>query len=119
MDAIVTTDGRDSILTWNKGAQRLFGHGPDVVGQPVERIIPERYRKAHQEGMKRFLETGRKQIIGRTVELQALPKDGIEVPVEISLSTWQGDGRQIFGAIIRDISARKHAERMRENVCRT
>ncbi len=116
VDAIVTTDDRDRILTWNKGAQHLFGHGPEIVGQPVERIIPERYQKAHQDGMKRFLKTGRKQIIGQTVELQALRKDGTEVPVELSLSTWKGDGRPIFGAIIRDISARKQVEQMRENV---
>lgn len=116
VDAIVTTDAGDRILTWNRGAKDLFGYGQEIVGQPVEWIIPERYRKPHQEGMRRYLETGRERIIGRTVELQALREDDTEVPVELSLSTWKGEDGPLFGAIIRDISERKHAEKMREDV---
>ncbi len=116
VDAIVTTDARDRILTWNKGAKDLFGYGQDIVGQSVEWIIPERYRKPHRDGMRRYLETGRERIIGRTVELQALREEGTEIPVELSLSTWEGEEGPLFGAIIRDISERKHAEKMREDV---
>jgi PAS domain S-box-containing protein len=118
VDAILTTDKGDKILTWNKGAEGLFGHGQDAVGQPVEIIIPERYQKAHQDGMHRYLKTGRKRLIGHTVELQALRKDGTEVPVELSLSTWEGENGPLFGAIIRDISERKTAEQMRDRVQR-
>jgi PAS domain S-box-containing protein len=118
VDAILTTDKGDKILTWNKGAEGLFGHGQDIVGQPVEMIIPERYQQAHQDGMRRYLETGRKRLIGSTVELQALRKDGTEVPIELSLSTWEGENGPLFGAIIRDISERKTAEQMRDRVQR-
>ena len=81
-------------------------------------IIPEKYRKAHQEGVRRYLETGEKHLIGRRVELEALRENGTEFPVELSLSSWESQGRTLFGAIIRDISERKQFEHMREEVHR-
>ncbi|MFH1480229.1 MAG: PAS domain-containing sensor histidine kinase [Pseudomonadota bacterium] len=118
IDAILTSDTNDLILTWNKGAELIFGYGSDIIGMPVTTIIPERYRKAHMEGVKRFVKTGERHIIGKKVELEAVRKDGIEFPVELSLSSWQSSSGVFFGAIIRDIAERKQTERMREDVQR-
>lgn len=115
-DGVITSDGNDRILTWNRGAERIFGYGPEIVHLPVVTLIPERYRKAHREGIRRFLATGEKRILGKIMELQALRKDGTEFPIELSLSSWQSSQGIRFGAIIRDISERKHLERMREQV---
>ncbi len=116
IDAILTADAGDTILTWNRGAEIIFGHGAETPGSPVTIIIPERYREAHRAGLRRFLKTGEQHIIGKTVELQAIRKDGAEIPVELSLSTWKSPSGVFFGAIIRDISERKHIEQVREDV---
>jgi len=116
VDAVVTSDAGDRILTWNRGAELMFGHGKEIIHRPVTILIPERYRKAHAQGVRRFLETGEKHIMGKTVELQALRQDGTEFPIELSLSSWDGPEGVQFGAIIRDITARRRSERIRERV---
>lgn len=118
IDAILTTNQHDLFLTWNRSAEIIFGHGQEIVGRPVTIIIPEEYRKAHVEGMKRFLRTGEKHLIGRKAELQALHRDGTEFPIELSLSTWNSSSHVYFGAIIRDITERKNIDRIREDVHR-
>jgi PAS domain S-box-containing protein len=118
IDAILTSDDQDRILTWNSGAQHMFGYGAEIISRPVTTIIPEQYRQAHSQAVKRFLETGEKHLIGRQKELEALHHNGSIFPIELSLSTWKSDGRVYFGAIIRDISERKHLEHNREEVNR-
>jgi PAS domain S-box-containing protein len=118
VDAIITTDSEGTVLTWNLGAELMFGYGPEMVGRPVLAIIPERFRQAHLNGVWRFLQTGERRLIGRMVELAGLKQDGGEFPIELSLSTWQGARGVFFGAIIRDISERKRVERLREDVQR-
>ncbi len=118
IDAIITASDKDAILTWNKGAELIFGYGPEIVGRSVTTIIPERYRKAHYEGVKRFLKTGEKHLLGKKMELMALRRDGTEFPIELSLSSWQSASGVYFGGIIRDITERRQIERMREDVQR-
>ena len=96
IDAIITASDKDAILTWNKGAELIFGYGPEIVGRSVTTIIPERYRKAHYEGVKRFLKTGEKHLLGKKMELMALRRDGAEFPIELSLSSWTSDFRRLF-----------------------
>lgn len=117
-DAVVTSDSADRILTWNQGAERIFGYGEEIIRKPVTTIVPERYRKGHREGVRRFLKTGEKHILGKPVELMALRQDGAEFPVELTLSSWEGPDGVRFGAIIRDITERKRTESLREQVQR-
>lgn len=119
VDAIITADSNGLIVSWNNGATRIFGFGEEVLGSSVNLIIPERYREAHEKGLRRFLETGEKHLMDRRVELSALRNDGIEFPIELSLSSWQGATGTFFGAIMRDISERKRIERLRDHVNRT
>lgn len=107
-DAIVTADGRGRILSWNAAAQRIFGYAADeVIGRPLTVLMPERFRTAHDAGIARVVETGEKRVIGRTVELAGLRRDGTEFPIELSLSTWTtGSGDRFFAGIIRDVSER-------------
>ena len=65
VDAIITADSDDHILTWNRGAEKIFRYGRELIGRPVTSIIPNRFRERHIEGVKRFLNTGEKRIIGR------------------------------------------------------
>lgn len=118
VDAIVTSDSDDLILTWNNGAQQMFGYGREIIGRPVTTLIPEKYRESHINGVKRFLNTGEKRLIGQKAELEAIRKDGTIFPIELSLSSWKSRGRIFFGAIIRDASERKRIEQIREDVYR-
>ncbi|WP_272913414.1 PAS domain S-box protein [Desulfomonile tiedjei] len=111
VDAIISSNDEDVVIFWNDGARKMFGYREEeILGKPVTTIIPERYRKYHSEGVKRFLETGATSLTGRTMELQGLRKNGQEFPLELSLSTWRARGRVYFSGIIRDITDRKEAE---------
>ena len=80
----------------------------EIIGKPITIIIPERYRKEHQEGLERFSNTGKPKIIGKTVEVSGRTKEGSDVPIEMSLSFHEiGKKQYTFTAIIRDITDRK------------
>jgi PAS domain S-box-containing protein len=111
IDAIISGDAAGDIRSWNSAAAALFGFTEEeVIGQPIEIIIPERFRQSHQEGIRRVSSGGPSHVIGKTVELAAIRKDGSEFPVELSLATWFLDEDRYYTGIIRDISERKQAE---------
>jgi len=106
-DAIVTADAEGLIVTWNPAAERIFGYSePEVVGTPLHRLVPERFRDAHNTGLRRVVETGETRIIGKKVEVFGLHKDGTEFPIELSLGTWLEQDERYFSGIIRDITDR-------------
>ncbi len=110
-DAIVLADGEGNILTWNKAATSIFVYRDrEVLGKPLTMLMPERYLAAHQRGLAHVRTTGESKLIGQTVELQGLRKDGGEFPLELSLASWRARGEVYFSGIIRDISVRKREE---------
>ncbi|MBI5575364.1 MAG: PAS domain S-box protein [Deltaproteobacteria bacterium] len=110
-DAIISADSRGRIVFVNPGGLNMFGYdGESLAGRELTLLIPERYRSAHEKGMARFLATGEPRVIGRTIELHGLRKDGTEFPLELSLATWNTGEGVFFTGIIRDITARKTAE---------
>jgi PAS domain S-box-containing protein len=111
IDAIISGDVSGNIRAWNSAATALFQYTEEeVIGRPIELIIPERFRDSHREGIRRVSSGGPSHVIGRTVELAAIRKNGTEFPVELSLATWFLDDERYFTGIIRDISERKQAE---------
>jgi PAS domain S-box-containing protein len=111
IDAIISGDTSGNIRSWNSAATALFGFTEDeVIGRPIELIIPERFRESHRKGLHRVSTGGPHRVIGKTVELAAVRKGGNEFPVELSLATWFLDEERYFTGIIRDISERKQAE---------
>jgi len=116
-DAIITGAVSGNIVGWNTAAERMFGYTEqEINGQPLTLLIPERFRNLHREGMARVVAGGAPHIIGKSVELSGLRKDGSEFPLELSLAQWQAADGQFFTAIIRDITRRKQAEEaLREN----
>ena len=98
-------------MSWNSAATRILGHTEEeALGQRLELVIPERYRDLHRTGIARYTQTGEAHLIGKTVELSALTKSGVEIPIELSLSTWTVRGDRYYTGIIRDIGERKAAE---------
>jgi len=110
-DAIVSVDADGNVFFWNNAATEMFGYSfAEMMGASLTRIIPEKLRKAHKQGMENFLSTGEPKVIGHTVELVGLRKDGDEFPLDLSLATWKEGDQLFFTGIIRDITARKEME---------
>jgi PAS domain S-box-containing protein len=110
-DAIVCGDAYGRITYWNRAAEQNFGWTADeALGEPLTLIIPERFRRLHEDGLERYLATGKTKIIGRPVELAGLRKDGGEFPLELSIGTWTSHGDVHFTAILRDIGDRRKDE---------
>ncbi|WP_084698666.1 PAS domain S-box protein [Muricoccus aerilatus] len=111
-NAVVCVGADHRMSFWNAAAERLLGwSAANAIGQDFSLIIPDRLRAAHEAGFTRVLAASEgSPYPGRTVELPALRRDGRELPAEVTLSAWREDGRQVFGATIRDISARQRAQ---------
>jgi protein-histidine pros-kinase len=113
-DGIIITDGEARIILWNSGAEAVFGFTEDeVLGYPLELLMPERYRDAHRIGLERFRMTGRSDMVGRTIEVEGLRKDGTDFPLELSLASWSTAEGTFFTAIVRDITERKRSDEER------
>lgn len=102
------------ITDWNKSAEKIFGYlKNEIIGNSIEILIPERSKKKHKEGLERFLKTGESNIIGKTVEISGITKEGIEIPIEITLTSQKIEKEKyLFAAIIRDLTERKKMDTM-------
>ena len=117
--AVLSTDENGRILTWNPAAESMFGYSlADVIGLPVTLIIPERFHRAHEEGMRRMRQGEEHRLIGNTVEIIAQHATGREFPAELTLSLYQDDGRTTVGAHIQDTSDRHAREANLEHLAR-
>jgi PAS domain S-box-containing protein len=111
-DAILLLSADQRILRFNQAAVRLFGYGPDeVLGRPLDVLLPERYVEAHRRHMAAFAAGGEaSRHMAQRQSLMARRKDGQEIPVEISIARQRRGGVVSFGAIVHDLSAQKRAE---------
>ncbi|WP_440222442.1 ATP-binding protein [Dokdonella sp. MW10] len=108
---IITADSKGRVLYMNPAAALMFGvDAARMAGESLTRLMPERFRDAHQYGLERVLAGGPAHVIGHAVELSGLRGDGGEFPLEILLSAWRSDDETFFTAFLRDITQRKTAE---------
>ncbi len=111
-DAMIVIDQRGMITLFNSAAESMFGRrAENMLGQPVNCLMPASFRSQHTRDIASFFATGEPDgVIGRTVEVPAVRADGKEFPIEISLAGG-GIGNQAFVvSVIRDITERKRAE---------
>ena len=110
-DAMIIIDARGSIVFANRQVTALFGHDvAGILGQPVETLLPERFRHRHQAHRDGYIGNVRVRPMGIGLELFGQRADGSEFPVEISLSPIEQDGDKLVAAAIRDVTARQLAE---------
>jgi PAS domain S-box-containing protein len=110
-DAMVIVDGKGGVERINRQTERLFGYSSDeLVGQPVETLLAERYREDRYGDHQNILTRARAQSSKAGLELGGLAKDGTEFPIEISLSPLETVDGTLRICAIRDITERKVAE---------
>lgn len=115
-DAIISADSSGKIIYFNKGAEPIFGYtAAEILNKPLTILMPQRFHKDHLHGFSRFLTTNKPHIIGRTIELIGIKKNGSEFPIELSLANWQVDNEGFFTAIIRDITERKNLQQRKDD----
>ncbi|MBV9399429.1 MAG: PAS domain-containing sensor histidine kinase [Bryobacterales bacterium] len=110
-DAIMQVDQAGSILLVNRAAESMFGYSrQDLLGQPIEILIPHEYREPHAGHRGKYRAHPSTRAMGSGLELSGLRRDGSRFPVEISLSPSHTDQGLRVTAIIRDMTERKRAE---------
>lgn len=116
-EAIITSNSSGLILSWNNGAEKIFGYSEqEILGKELTSIIPEDLIIRHQEGLKRLADGGERHVIGRSVEMKGRHKNGQIFPLELSLAEWEASSGKFFTGIIRDVTARKLIEEEREQL---
>jgi len=110
-DAIIVVDNKGFILHANEQAEKIFGFvKKELIGKRVEILIPERFRKSHDEHLKEYVQNPRRRFMGDELELYGLRKNGTEFPVDIALSYVEAKDGIIILSIIRDITEHKQME---------
>jgi two-component system sensor kinase FixL len=110
-NGVVLANAGGTILMTNQRAEGMFGFGPgELVGMPVDRLVPERFRHSHAAYRDRFHQAPTSRAMGARRELFALRKDGSEFPVEIGISPVESTEGTVVLSVIVDISARRQAE---------
>ncbi len=111
-DAIVAVDAGSRIRVFNTGAESLFGYcAGDVMGQPLDMLIPDRFQSSHAEHMARF-RSGSEQskLMTERSEVYGMRADGTEFLAEASVFKLDLDGETVLTAMLHDVTARKQAE---------
>lgn len=120
-DAIISVDANYHITLWNDGAEKIYGYQRDeVIGAPLDILIPERYRPAHRAYMDQFA-AGRelaRKVGGLGREIFGLRKNGEEFPADTTISKLELDGEKVLTVAVRDITDEKRIEREQRALAR-
>ena len=110
-EGILLTDSKGSIVLVNPAAEKMFEYSSaEIIGQPVEMLIPQRFQAHHKDLRQGFYKKPSNRVMGQNRDLFARRKDGTDMPVEISLSHYSKDDELFVIAFIIDITRRKKIE---------
>ncbi len=110
-DAVIISDEKGVIVGWNPAATRIFGYQSDeAINKSIDTVIPDFKKFKYEEDVIKNEKSQGDQKVNNSGDSEGLTKDGRIVPIEITESNWYSDEIQYFGAVIRDISAKRNAE---------
>lgn len=102
-EAIVVINSHSKVVSWNKGAEKLFGYSANEMNwESLEKVIPDDYSQSYFTGMDTNTEA---------IELEGLHKEGHKIPIELSTNSWKANDGTYSSSIIRDLTERKKMER--------
>jgi PAS domain S-box-containing protein len=121
-DAIISTDQDGAVTFWSRSAETIFGYAEDdAMGQSLTRFVAESDRDACLDALTSTRPDRAGAAFGRTIEIVGVRNDGVQFPIELSVSSWQTGGATYFTAIVRDVTERRQGEevlRQREDQLR-
>ncbi len=110
-DAVVAVNADGLIVLASEAIRTLFGFDPDeVVGLPIETLVPEEARAMHERHRRKFSENGQARSMGLGLELTGRRRDGSVFPIDVSLAPFSTGGEQFTGAFVRDATDRRRQE---------
>lgn len=112
MDGIITVNHEHRIVLFNPAAERMFGYNAEqMLGQPLDKLLPQRMRHTHTAHVQKFGATGEtSRRMGALGTISGVRADGTEFPIEASISQVDNGGQRLFTVILRDITERKRLE---------
>ena len=112
MDAIVTANEEQRIVLYNRAAEKIFGWpAAEVLGQPLTKLLPQRFHAGHAEHVRRFGAAGvTTRRMGGSAVVYALRSSGEEFPVDASISQLETPEGKLFTVILRDVTDRVRAQ---------
>jgi PAS domain S-box-containing protein len=112
LDAQITIDQRGRILSLNPAGEKMLGYAAaELAGKNVKVLLPPPFREQHDGYLEAYLRTGRRRMIGRTVEVRAVRASGEEFPCELAISEVRlANGERLFHSSLHDLTARKQSE---------
>lgn len=117
IESVVVIDACGLIVMVNAAAERLFGYSrQELLGCPMEILMPERFRERHARHIAVFFQAPQPRPMGAGLELVGLRKDGVEFPIEVSLSYLDLEGMPLAPAFIVDLTARVEMEAVRQQL---
>lgn len=120
VEGIITISERGIIESVNPAATRLFGYtAEEMVGHNVNMLTPSPHKERHDGYLKRYIDTGEARIVGIGREVEVVRKDGSTIPLALSVSNVVLDNRRIFTGMLHDLTARKEADRLKNEFVST
>lgn len=115
VEGIITIDERGIVDSFNPAAERVFEYrAEEIVGCDVAILVPPEYLARHRDALRRYRETGRSTVLGKTIEIPGRRKDGSLVPLELSVSELNVGDRRLFTGVFRDLTSSKVRARQQQ-----
>jgi len=117
IDGIIIINEHGTIKEINGSVEELFGYPSNImVGKNIKMLMPEKYRKKHEDSIKSYIKSGQPKIIGIGQEVEGKKKDGKTFPMNLEISEIWFDEKRYFLGICRDLSLKKQLELSQEKV---
>jgi len=116
-DAMLLADRDGRITLVNSNTEKMFGfRREELIGEPIEKLMPERFRTAHVEYRSRYIASPHTRPMGAGLELFGRHRDGHEFPIEISLAPLDTENGEVISAAIRDVTELRRTHELKSNL---